>query len=709
MNDPGPFADADALVLDAFQALIPPERLALSEYAARNRYLTDGIGEEPVKFDASRVPYLAGPSDALTSGLYRTVAVPGPGQCAKTTIAENWFQLSVETDPASFLWYMQTDPGVKAYVKKRIEPMIRAHPRMAERLGTDPAADSMGFKDFGSMQAEFLSFNKNNLINKNGVRIVADEVDNYDLSELGEAKPVLDVRKQVFGDDGCLFMLSHPDLAVGLSPAGWKKGIMAVYRDSTRCMWWWPCPRCGAHSSPNPGASRFMALHYDADAPLDEVRDMARLRCPVCEGDIEDGEREAMNAAGRWVGIGEEIGRDGRVTGALLPNPTYGAWIVGVMSPFADGGLGGLARARVSAERDAEQSGDEKTARQVVVKQWGFPFVPSRKIGAVEAEVLVERADPALKLGVVPAWVRFVTVWADVQANRFEPMWRGWGVGGESVVLRVERPEAESATDPKAWDDLLDLMQTPLPLADGSGRLLRPRAVGMDMGGAAGVTSRAYEAWLRWQRAGKVRKLGVASGRDVWDVVLTQGAPTLNAPRLQVVYPDEVRKDRAASAVAKGRVPVARFNANLFKDDLALALTRAEPGPWYVHLPEGLKDRSGPPHPWFEQLVAEQRRPNGTWRKAVTGGRNEAADQMVGTHVLARLHGIGRINWDSPPPWAAPHDVNPLVVADVAVVPAPPTLRAPRPAAAPAAAATRKPEGYLGRPGGRPGGGYFRR
>jgi phage terminase large subunit GpA-like protein len=660
-NDPGPFADADALVLDAFSALIPPERLALSQYAARNRLLTDGIGEEAKPFDLTRVPYLAGPSDALTSGRYTTVAVPGPGQCAKTTVAENWLQLTVETDPASFLWYMQTKPGVEAYVKKRIEPMIRAHPRMLERLGSDPADDSLAFKNFGVMQAEFLSFGKNTLINKNAPRIVADEVDNYDLSELGEAKPMLDVRRQVFGEDSCLFLLSHPDLAVGMSPAGWNRGIMRVYRDSTRGTWWWPCPRCGAHSSPNPGAARFMALDYDAEAPLDEVRDMARLLCPVCGGLIEDHERRAMNAEGRWVGVGEEIEVEGRVTGRLIEHDTAGFWIVGVMSPFVHGGIGGLARERVAAEREMERSGEETTARQVVVKQWGYPFVPPRKIGSVDAEVLVERADPSLKLGEVPEWVRFITVWADVQANRFEPMWRGWGVGGESAVLKVGKVEAETATDPNAWDTLLALMQRPLPLADGSGRLMRPRGVGMDMGGAAGVTSRAYEAWLRWQRAGKVRRLGLIGSRDAWDVILTQGASKPQAARLQVVYPDEVRQSRAASAVARGQVPVARFNANLFKDDLSAQLTRAEPGPWYVHLSDELKDRGGPPHPWFEQLVAEQRMPNGSWRKATTGGRNEAGDQMVGTHVLARLHGLGRINWDKPPAWATPHDTNALV------------------------------------------------
>jgi phage terminase large subunit GpA-like protein len=687
-EDPGPFADADDLVLEVFGDLITPERLTLTEYAGRHRRLTKGFGEETRPFDPATAPYLSGPSDALTSGDYTTVAVAGPGQCAKTTIAENWLQMSVEADPADFLWFMQTHPGMQAFVKDRVDPMIAAHPRMRERLGSDPVDDSLNFKNFGVMRTEFLSFTRTNLISKNAPRIVADEVDNYDDAGIGEAKPVLDVRRQVYGAGSCLLMMSHPDLAVGTSPGGWKRGIMAVYADSTRGTWWWPCPRCGAHSSPNPGASRFMALDYPAGASLDEVRDAARLVCPTCGGLIEDHERKAMNAAGRWIGTGQEVDVEGAVSGQLLRHGTAGFWIVGVMSPFVLGGIGGLARARVAAEQELEQLGEDDTLRQVMVKQWGIPHVPARRVGSVDATAVADRAEEALRLGQVPEGVRFITASADVQANRFELVRRGWGIGGESWVLGVERLPAETATDPAAWDALLEALRRPLPLADGSGRVMRPRAVSMDLGGSAGVTSRAYEAWLRWRLAGKVRLLGRLDGRDAWDVLPTQGTPGLNAARLQVVYPEDVRRERKASGIARGQVPVARFNPNLFKDDLAAQLERADPGPWFVHFPAELKDRAGPPHPWFEQLVAERRAPNGSWHKPPSGQRNEAGDLMVMTHVMARLHGIGRIDWDRPPSWAAAWDMNALVgeagaVAEaVAAAPAAPAPAPPRPAPA---------------------------
>jgi len=63
----------------------------------------------------------------------------------------------------------------------------------------------------------------------------------------------------------------------------------------------------------------------------------------------------------------------------------------------------------------------------------------------------------------------------------------------------------------------------------------------------------------------------------------------------------------------------------------------------------------------FEQLVAEQRKLNGTWEKITPGAKNEALDLMVMTHALAHLMGLARMNWDSPPSWAAPWDQNIMV------------------------------------------------
>jgi phage terminase large subunit GpA-like protein len=101
--------------------------------------------------------------------------------------------------------------------------------------------------------------------------------------------------------------------------------------------------------------------------------------------------------------------------------------------------------------------------------------------------------------------------------------------------------------------------------------------------------------------------------------------------------------------------------------------------PWSVHFPAALRSETTP-HLWFEQLFAERRDKGGEWNKIHAGIRNEAMDLMVLSHAVARLHGIGRINWSDPPAWAAPWERNSMIIdlpAPVAETAATPIVDAP--------------------------------
>jgi phage terminase large subunit GpA-like protein len=558
----------------------------------------------------------------------------------------------VDCDPGDLLWYMQTEPSLDSYVKRRIEPMIAAHKPVKQKLGTRPIDNSLHFKRFTSMSAEFLTATSANLINKSAPRIVADEIDAYP-AELGDVLNLLNVRRQTFGRESKVLGISHPDRAGGLDARRWNDGIMAWYAQSDRRTWWAPCPHCGQHASFAPTDSRHFALDYPIEAPLDVIEAEARLICPANGCRIADDERRGMNLRGAWVGLGQAIDEDGQVAGALLPRAIAGFWITGTMSPFAFGGLGGLAAARVKAQRAWEATGDDASLRQVLVKQWGLPYDGPKAIGSIDATALADRSE-AFPLGQVPEGVRFLTAFLDVQDNRFELLVRGFGIDGESWIVDFRRIEATPAISAEDWDRAIALaIEAEYPLADGSGRIMRVRGASFDSGGAPGVTEQAYGAWLRWKKKRVVRRLGNVAGRDIWSLLPAKGQGGANAPKLLVSYPDTARKDRRAAA--RGEVPIAFFNANVFKDALAAQLGQALPGRLYVHVPDALRSPE-PPHVWFEQLVAERRKPNGTWEKLTP--RNEALDLMVGTHMVAHLHGLARLDWVRPPAWAAPWEMN---------------------------------------------------
>ncbi|MBB2157212.1 phage terminase large subunit family protein [Gluconacetobacter diazotrophicus] len=654
------FADPRAIVARALREFLPAERIDVADYAAAHRFLNNRGGGFVGKWNHDEAPYLVGPMQALTSRTHLTTVIVGPGRSGKTTVGQNWMLQSVGNDPADMLVYGSTEAMIEAYVKAEIEPMIDAHPVLANALGKGAKARSMAFKNFRSMWVQFLAATYSNLINKSAGRVVITELDACDDKE-GDPYKLADIRRQTFGYESMVLAESHPDRAGGLDPSKWTAGIMRLYADSDRRVWYWPCPHCNGFSSPNPTASRVMTLDWPEDAPLDEIRDAARMACPCCGALIEDKWRRAMNRDGVWIGQGQTISVEGDVAGALIPAEAAGFWITGLMSPFVIGGIGALARAMAEARRAVERGdeGAEQNLKDVTVKRWGIPFDPPRKLGVMDSEALAARAECGLVLGTVPAGVRFLTGAVDVQAGYFQLLVRGWGPGGESWIVDWQQIRADPETSPGDWDDLLARLRGHLyPLADGSGRGMRIYAAGYDSGGQEGVTLQAYSAWTRARKRGDVRFGGTIDGRDAWSILPLKGASGRNAPSLVVNYPDGQRSDRKAAA--RGEIPVGLFNPNRYKDDLAVQLARSVPGEWMVHFPAGLLAEE-PPHPFFEQLVAEQRKLDGRWEKVAGARRNEAMDVMVMTHVMANLHGLRRLDWASPPRWAAPWDTNPLV------------------------------------------------
>jgi phage terminase large subunit GpA-like protein len=693
----GDYADAARLVASAFDALLPPQRLSVAQFCAEHRWLSNAGGGTVGRMSYDIVPYLVEPQDCLTSLDFDTVAVVGPGQSAKSTIGENWVFASVGgEDPGSFLWYMQTDEVIEAFVKDRVEPMILDHALLRDRQGLRAIDDSLHFKRFRGMSVQFLAGNKSNLISKSAPRIIADEVDAWPKS-LGDFKALLDIRRQTFGAQSTILALSHPDLATGLDPdRDWTTGIMSVYGDSDRRGWYWPCPYCNGFSSPAPGAARRMTLVYPEAAPLDEIEEAARLSCPCCDRLIEDRWRREMNRSGVWVGEGEEIDDDGQVRGRRVVRKIAGFWIVGAMSPFVKDGLGGLARARVKAEREAEISGDEISLRQVMSKQWGIPHQPKRAAGDVDAAALRERAE-GYALGEVPEGVGFLVASIDVN-QWFDVMVRGFG-GGESWIVDRFRISAVGAGDkvravepglrPEDWDVLVaQVIGRRWPLAADPTRGMALRCVAIDAAGAPGVTDNAYDAWRRWTVAGINRKHGMLKGRPLYDVLPVRGLSLLTAPRLRIVFPDRQRADRKAQA--RGEIPLGEFNPNLYKDTVSRGLARADVGKGRIHLPKmAAGDASRHGGDLFDEIVAEQRDKAGRWDKRRADLRNEALDGLVMTQVVAEVWGHFLIDWNNPPMWARQDSNNPLIgeIAQVVVEPVVP-VSAPQPPA-PANAARR--------------------
>jgi phage terminase large subunit GpA-like protein len=74
-----------AIAATVRDTVTPKPRLSVSQYAAKKRFIADGI-----RYSLRKTPFWAEPMDCMEPGLFRTVAIVGPGQTGKTTGPENF-------------------------------------------------------------------------------------------------------------------------------------------------------------------------------------------------------------------------------------------------------------------------------------------------------------------------------------------------------------------------------------------------------------------------------------------------------------------------------------------------------------------------------------------------------------------------------------------------------------------------------------------
>lgn len=195
----------------------------------------------------------------------------------------------------------------------------------------------------------------------------------------------------------------------------------------------------------------------------------------------------------------------------------------------------------------------------------------------------------------------------------------------------------DPAAYPEDWDMLTEMVVKSTYRLTEEGRELRIRKIAVDTGGEDGVTAQAYDWYRRLRREGEHVR-----------VMLIKGASTKTAP---IIKESLVGNKRPKE---KGDVPLYMLNVNLLKDAVSAAMKRVSAGAGYIHIPGWL------PTSWFEELNAEIRMKDGTWKKIKK--RNETFDLMAYMRAACIALGADKFDWDHPPTWALPMHLNKDVI-----------------------------------------------
>ncbi len=715
MSEDSHYATALGDICDAHLTFRPPQSTSVAGGAAKSLIIKQP-GTAGGHWSPHETPYMVEPMDMLASRLHEAEVFVGPARTGKTAgLLLGWMAHTIINDPGDLLFIQMTQDKAREFSKTDVSRAINNSPdlqNMLSRSASDRNTHDIMFKHGAWLRIAWPTVSN---VSGSTYRYVAitdlDRIPNAENVD-GEG-PLFSLalkRTTTFLSRGMCLAESSP--GIELEDPAWRPatpheappvtGILGIYNRSDRRRWYWKCPDCADHFEASPGLDLF---HLPPDDELLEIVRSAdiealaqqygsRIICPHCGVVIPEKEKTALNAGGKWLADGQKIEPDGTISG---PQPTakiVGYWLGGVAAAYQP--WVSLVRRHLQGLRDYALTGSEETLKATANTDQGVPYMSRHLVESRNAASSPQdRAEGGMQRYVVPPWTRTLLASVDIQGGstaRF--VCEVHAVGPHLEQQLVDRFEIKKSKregmgedfaplDPAGYPEDFDTITDRLLLSTyrtpTEGHEISVRMTTVDTGGEGkagggdGVTHNAY-AWFR-----KLRKLGLSHR-----VMLYKGANVKSAP---IIKESKVGKRNAKD---KADIPLFVCNPNLLSDMVAAGLKRATHGPGYYHFPQAKHPTKNPsgwlPQAFFDELSAEVRDKDGTWRQIRS--RNETFDlcRMIMAGCL-RL-GLDKVkNWSRVPEWLAPLDQNSSIVyaedrraakENVEIAPAEPVVVVPR-------------------------------
>ena len=569
-----------AVLREACEALKPPPRLTVSEWADANRIL-GSTSPWPGPWRTDRTPYLREIMDSLSprDGVERVVLMKG-AQVGGSEVLLNFAGYIMAHAPAAALLVQPSVDMAKRFSKQRLDSLIENSPALRKRV-KDPRSRDSGntvlMKEFPGGVLILTGANSAVGLRSLPARFVlADELDGWPLDADGEGDPfsLAVKRTAAFGSKRRILAVSTPTIE------GYSR-IEALFKESDQRRYFVPCPRCD-HMQ----VLVWENMKWPEGKPLD-----ARYRCESCDALIENHQKTGMLRRGEWRTTSEGDGR------------TRGYHLSSLHAPVGSITWGELAREFVAASKSRE-----------LLQVWvntvlGETFTDEAAV-PVEAEALHSRREPYA--ADAPSGVAIITMGVDVQDDRLELEFVGWGREEESFGLGYHVLHGDPGA-PEVWADLDKLLAR--QLRHESGLMLPVSAACIDSGGHHSEAVYQF-CWPRMPRR-------------IWAV---KGVSGFGRP----VFPRKQSK-------GFNKAPLFLVGVDAAKERVYSKLRVTEPGPGFCHFPLNYG------RDYFDMLTAERistRMRNGfperVWVKP-GGARNEALDCRA--YALAALHGLYQAGW----------------------------------------------------------------
>jgi phage terminase large subunit GpA-like protein len=557
-----------------------PPRLSVSQWADAKRVIARGTGPEPGRWRTDRTPWLREPMDSVVDPDGRITVLKFSSQTAKTEALINIASYFVDQDPAPQLFVLPTLELADSFSTKRFTPTVEETPALISRIGRTSARDSsttIREKSYPGGDLVFAGANSPaSLASRPRRAVLFDEIDKYKLNIGHDGDPIEQgiQRTQNFWN-AKIVLASTPTIA-GLSL------IDDWFAKSSQAEFHVPCHNCGAEQAlvwetDHGGGDKERRIIWEAGRP-----ETARYVCVHCTEFLDDRQIQLAVQHGRWLHRHPE-----RVKVRGYAYNTIGSpWVT----------LAQLAELWEAAEGRPEK---EQTFYNLKL---GLSYNPTKEAQTTVDQLLERREDYGPEK--LPEGVLIVTAFVDVQRDRFEVSYVGFGADEEKWVVDHQVMPGDP-TDPQAWEALDEaLLGRTFPHALGGEIALE--AVGVD----AGYLQQRVMEFVR-QRKAQFRSF-----------FAVKGMPGFGRP----LWRESEEKFKLGAKLYLSGIDDGK---TVTYSELAVVMPRVR-----IHLPRHVQ------RGYLEQLISERikieyraGRPQPSWHLP-SGRRNEALDCFVGCQAV---------------------------------------------------------------------------
>lgn len=429
-------------LIEAFaNAIFIKPNLTLTQWSNTYRVLSKESSAMFGKFEA--ISYQKEPMDTISNPDVAEVVLMWGAQLGKSEILNNTIGYYIHQNPSPILFLLPSEDMAEDYSKRRLAPMFRDTKVLDALINDRESSNTILIKNFKGGNLALVGSNSPSKLASKPIKVlIVDEVDRCENTKEGHSIDLAQKRTNTYYDRK-IIKVSTPTI----------KGHSTIereYHNSDQRRYFVPCPYCGYRQT-----LVFENIRWEQDDNGKHDLLSVRYACVEC-GSLWS-ERDKNNAVSNGVWIAQ--------------NPTShiaGFALNALYSPFFT---------LKDIVKDFLESKDNIQKFQVFTNTIKAESFEPPSIKFEENELYGRRENYTSTT--LPDEVLFITCAMDIQHDRIEMEFKGWGLGFESWGIEYLILQGDTKL-PKVWDDAY--IATKKVFATKSGRRMYAHIVLVDSG-----------------------------------------------------------------------------------------------------------------------------------------------------------------------------------------------------------------------------------